>query len=72
MVAHARPIAPFTRHSTVFPSTNSRELIASTMTNIADTVLRLAKDAGDMLKGVPYVKALAGVIIQIIQIRDVC
>ena len=72
MIAHGRSIAPFTRHSTVSPSTNSHESIASTTTNIADTVLRLAKDAGEILRNVPYVKALAGIIVQIIQIRDVC
>ena len=72
MIAHGRSIAPFTRHSTVSPSTNSREFIASTTTNIADTVFRLAKDAGEILRDIPYVKALAGIIVQIIQIRDVC
>ncbi|KAG6834578.1 hypothetical protein H0H93_008777 [Arthromyces matolae] len=53
------------------------QMIAPTTTNIidttvtlADTVFKLAKDAGEVLKNVPYVKALAGVIVQIIAIRD--
>ena len=67
MVAHGRSTTLFTTHPTISPSTNSPEFIAS-----INTVLRLAKDAGDMLNGVPYVKALAGIIVQIIEIRDVC
>ena len=72
IVAHRRSILLFTRHSAVSPSTNSREVIVSTTTNIVDTVLKLTKVAGEMLKEVPYVKALAGIIVQIIEIRDVC
>jgi len=71
-VAHGRSTLLFTRHLTVSPSTNSRESIASTTTNIVDTVLKLAKDAGGILKDVPYLKALSGTIVQIIEIRDVC
>ncbi|KAG6834863.1 hypothetical protein H0H93_006841, partial [Arthromyces matolae] len=63
-----------TTHAT---GATDRQLIAPTGTNIvdtavtlADTVLKLAKDAGEVLKNVPYVKALAGVIVQIIAIRD--
>ncbi|KAG6906798.1 hypothetical protein DXG01_012045 [Tephrocybe rancida] len=61
-----------TRHSVMSPSTNSHELItsASTTTNTADTVMKLAKNVGEILKDVPYVKALAGLIVQIIEIRD--
>jgi len=51
---------------------NSHEFIASTTTNIVDTVLKLAKDVGVILKDIPYVKALAEIIVQIIEIRDVC
>jgi hypothetical protein len=39
--------------------------------NIIDTVSKIAKEAGEMLKDVPYVKAFAGIIIQIIKIREV-
>ena len=42
------------------------------MTNIADTGLKLAKDVGEILRDVPYVRALAGIIVQIIEIREVC
>ena len=62
----------FSSSSTVSPSTNSPEFIASTMTNIADTGLKLAKDVGEILRDVPYVRALAGIIVQIIEIREVC
>ncbi|KAG6917239.1 hypothetical protein DXG01_003271 [Tephrocybe rancida] len=56
----------------VSPSTNHHEIIvsASTTTNTADTVMKLAKSVGEMLKDIPYVKALAGLIVQIIEIRD--
>ncbi|KAG6914377.1 hypothetical protein DXG01_000678, partial [Tephrocybe rancida] len=61
-----------TRHSAMSPSTNPHDLIASaSMTmNTADTVMKLAKNVGELLKDVPYVKALAGLIVQIIEIRD--
>jgi len=71
MIAHGRSTLLFTRHSTVSPSTNSREYIASTTTNIVNTALKLVKDAGGILGDVPYVKALAVIIVQIIEIRDV-
>jgi hypothetical protein len=71
-VAHGRGTLLFTGHSTLSPSTNSPEFIASTTTNIVNTALKIAKDAGEMLKDVPYIKALAGIIVQIIEIRDVC
>ncbi|KAG6914773.1 hypothetical protein DXG01_015434 [Tephrocybe rancida] len=68
MVAHGQPMLVFT-NLIASPSTNPHEVIAST-TNTADTVMKLAKNVGEMLKDVPYVKAVAGIIIQIIQIRD--
>ena len=71
-VAHGRSTLPFTRHPKVSLSMNSHEFIASTTTNIVDTVLKLAKDVGVILKDIPYVKALAEIIVQIIEIRDVC
>jgi hypothetical protein len=33
--------------------------------------MRISKDAGEALKEVPYVKAFAGVLVQIIEIREV-
>jgi hypothetical protein len=71
MVAHSGAIVPFTSHSTVTPPTNPSEVITSRTTEIVDTTLKLAKEVGDMLSDVPYVKALAGIIVQIITIRDV-
>ncbi|KAH8810128.1 hypothetical protein DL96DRAFT_1685613 [Flagelloscypha sp. PMI_526] len=41
-----------------------------TSLNAAGTVLQLAKDAGDAASKVPYVKAVAGVLSQIIKIRE--
>jgi hypothetical protein len=70
IIAHGLPTVPST-HSVVLPSTTNQEYVASTATNIVDTVSKIAKEAGEMLKGVPYVKALAGIIIQIIKIREV-
>jgi len=71
MAAHAQSSSLSTRHSTAPSSTNSREYVTSTTTNLVDTSARLAKDAGEMFKDIPYIKAVAGIIIQIITIRDV-
>ncbi|KAH8810138.1 hypothetical protein DL96DRAFT_1821646 [Flagelloscypha sp. PMI_526] len=38
--------------------------------NTAGTILQLAKDAGDAASNVPYVKAVAGILSQIIKIRE--
>ena len=70
IIAHGRPTVPST-HSVALPSTTHQEYVVSTGTNIVDTVAKIAKEASEMLKGVPYVKALAGIIIQIIKIREV-
>ena len=70
MIAHGLPMVPST-HSVALPSTTHQIYVASTATNLVDTVSGIAKEAGEMLKGVPYVKALAGIIIQIIKIREV-
>jgi hypothetical protein len=69
MVAHAIPII----RPPPFPisSTTNREYIESTTTNIVDTVSKIAKDAGETFKNVPYIKAFAGIVIQIITIREV-
>ncbi|KAG6815352.1 hypothetical protein H0H93_010068, partial [Arthromyces matolae] len=72
------PTMPSNKPPTGDSSTGTNhQLFASTTTNIIDTtatvaqtVLKLAKDAREVLKNVPYVKALAGVIVQIIEIRD--
>ncbi|KAG6915405.1 hypothetical protein DXG01_011638 [Tephrocybe rancida] len=57
------------RHSAASPLTIIRTS-GSTTTNTVDIVMKLAKDVTEMLKDIPYVKAVAGIIIQIIQIRD--
>ena len=69
MVAHGVPVVP-PAPSIPISSTTDREYIEST-TNTVDTVLKIAKEASDMFKNVPYVKAFAGIIIQIISIREV-
>jgi len=63
MVAHGIP--------EVISSTTDREYIESTATNAVDTVLKIAKEASETFKNVPYIKAFAGIIIQIISIREV-
>ena len=57
---------------TVVPSPTNSEYVASTTTNIVDTVLKIAKEASELFKNVPYIKAFAGIVIQIISIREVC
>ncbi|KAG6910190.1 hypothetical protein DXG01_012639, partial [Tephrocybe rancida] len=68
MVAHGQPMIVFTNPIASL-STNPHEVIASA-SNTADTVMKLARNVGEMLKDVPYVKAVAGLIVQIIEIRD--
>ncbi|KAG6844099.1 hypothetical protein H0H87_009799 [Tephrocybe sp. NHM501043] len=68
MVAHGQPSLLSANHSTV--STASDTALESTTANLVDTTAKLAKDVGEMLKSVPYVKAVAGIISQIITIRD--
>ena len=57
--------------STTSPSVTIQENAASTVSNTVEDVLKITKEASDLFKGVPYVKALAGVILQIIKIREV-
>lgn len=38
---------------------------------LANTLVAIVKEVGEMLNHVPYVKSLSGVILQIIRIRDV-
>ena len=70
MVAHGMPVVPPTPPCTLSSTTN-REYIESTTTNLVDTVLKIAKEASEMFKNVPYIKAVAGIVIQIISIREV-
>jgi len=56
---------------TTSPPVTIQENAASTMSNTVEDVLKITKEASDLFKGVPYVKALAGVILQIIKIREV-
>ena len=71
MVAHGIPMVPPAPSIAIGPSTTNREYIESTTTNTVDTVLKIAKEASDMFKTVPYIKAFAGIVIQIISIREV-
>ena len=66
MATHGIPEVP-----PVIPPTTDREYIESTATNAVDTVLKIAKEASETFKNVPYVKAFAGIVIQIISIREV-
>ena len=68
--AHGLPIVP-PAHPVATPSTTNGEDVVSTTTNLVETVLIIAKEASEMFKNVPYIKAFAGIVIQIINIRDV-
>ena len=70
MVAHGIPVVP-PAPSIAIPSSTNREYVESTTTHTVDTVLKIAKEASDMFKTVPYIKAFAGIVIQIISIREV-
>jgi hypothetical protein len=70
MVAHGIPVLP-PASSFVTSSTTNREYIESTATNIADTVLKIAQEASKMFTNVPYITGIAGIVIQIISIREV-
>jgi hypothetical protein len=69
-VAHGVPVVP-PAPSIAIPSTTNREYVEFTTTSIVDTVLKIAKEASDTFKNVPYIKAFAGIVIQIITIREV-
>ncbi|KAG6855206.1 hypothetical protein H0H87_006844, partial [Tephrocybe sp. NHM501043] len=63
---------PSELHPTAPLLPSSRNLTSSeaTTTNLVDTVLKLATEISEMFTEVPYIKAVAGIIIQIITIRD--
>ncbi|KAH8810133.1 hypothetical protein DL96DRAFT_1821642 [Flagelloscypha sp. PMI_526] len=66
LVAHGHPRAvPRPNQSTLLPASK-----LDTGLNAAGTFFQLAKDVGDAASNVPYVKAVAGVLSQIIKIRD--
>jgi len=58
-------------HPAAVSSTTKGEYIESTTTNMVDTVSKIAKEVGEIFKDVPYIKAVAGIIVQIIKIREV-
>ncbi|KAG6836712.1 hypothetical protein H0H87_004868, partial [Tephrocybe sp. NHM501043] len=68
MVAHGQSLLLSTGHSTA--PTDSNTALDSTTTNLVETTAKLAKEVGELLKNVPYIKGVAGIIIQIIAIRD--
>ncbi|KAF9472649.1 TPR-like protein [Pholiota conissans] len=51
-------------------STQVSATAVDTSIHLTDTVLAIVKEVGEMLHGVPYIKSLSGVILQIIQVRD--
>ncbi|KAH8806891.1 hypothetical protein DL96DRAFT_1822230 [Flagelloscypha sp. PMI_526] len=66
LVAHGNPRA----RSHLGRSTLQSASRLDTGLNAAGTTLQIAKDAGEAASRVPYVKAVAGVLSQIIKIRD--
>jgi hypothetical protein len=62
-----------TQSPEIFAPTSAGMVAAvDTGISLANSVIAIVKEVGGMLKGVPYVQALSGVILQIIKIRDVC
>lgn len=64
MDANANPDAPANINRS---SSNA----VDTTIDLANTVITVVKEVGEILNSVPYVKSLSGVILQIIQVRDV-
>ncbi|KAF8182635.1 hypothetical protein BJ912DRAFT_565477 [Pholiota molesta] len=54
------------------PATNNQNSSSAVDTGIelVNTVVAIVKEVSEMLNGVPYVKSLSGVILQIIRVRD--
>ncbi|KAH8826660.1 hypothetical protein DL96DRAFT_1290042 [Flagelloscypha sp. PMI_526] len=66
LVAHGNPRAQFQKGRGTLKSVSKLD----TSLNAVGTTLQIAKDAGDAASKVSYVKAVAGVLSQIIRIRD--
>ncbi|KAF8179411.1 hypothetical protein BJ912DRAFT_1045151 [Pholiota molesta] len=65
------PNEPQATQSTEISAPTSATMVAvDTGISLANSVIAIVKEVGGMLKGVPYVQALSGVILQIIKIRD--
>ena len=71
MIAHGLPAVPSTPLPTML-SPDLRQRLDATTKGAIDTILNVAKEAGGLLKDVPYVKAVAGTVVQIIQMKEVC
>ncbi|KAJ7054147.1 hypothetical protein C8F01DRAFT_497227 [Mycena amicta] len=52
------------------PSKPRRAATTIPVVETASTLLAIAKDVGEMLRGVPYVKAVCGVVLKIIEINE--
>ena len=55
----------------VNPHVSPSAIVADDTFSAIDTVAAIAKEAGDMLESVPVVKSVAGVVLQILKVRDV-
>ena len=55
---------------TYFPPSSEMK-IAAAADNLS-TALSILKDIGESLTNIPYVKSVAGISVQILEIRDVC
>jgi hypothetical protein len=53
------------------PSNTHLKKAADSTINAASTTAAIAKEVGEMLSQIPYVKSVAGIVVQIIKIRDV-
>ena len=70
MVAPGLPVVSSTRPVAI-PLINNPAYAMTTTTNIIDTVSKITKEIGEIFKTVPYIKAFAGILIQIIKVREV-
>jgi hypothetical protein len=70
VTAHGLPVHP-SPGSVAIPSTSRLEDIDAAGTSAIDTVSKIVREVAEMLKDVPYVKTLSGVISQIIKIKEV-
>ncbi|KAJ6598268.1 hypothetical protein DFH09DRAFT_1131400 [Mycena vulgaris] len=70
---HSLPSPPFSLRPS-FPASQlastSRPALEPPGLETASTILAIVKQVGEMLRGVPYVKSISGVILQIIKIRE--
>ena len=64
MASAVKPNAPA-------PTMNESPGTFATAVSAAETTVAIVKEVGEMLQNIPYVKSVAGIVLQIIKIKDV-